>query len=250
MKNQNKERNGALYNSDGKAFIKLLNHKSSYYAVADGTETIAENAFAGLSYSNAIDYLDLPESITRLGKGAFLRMALSSIAIPPKIMEIPEKLLFGCTNLEYVHLPEGVECINREAFWKCPKLTSITLPCSLQKIDGNPFAYSGIREITCNSHLFTVQDDCLYTTDGTLIFYFSDKQEFNVPLWVMKIGESAFEGNTYIEKVIFPKLVQVELRAFANCTSLTAISIPRKTKRRFNIERTLYKFIEERDDNE
>lgn len=81
-------------------------------------------------------------------------MALNSIAIPPKVTEIPEKLLFGCTNLEHVHLPEGVECINREAFWKCPNLTRITLPHSLKEIIGNPFAYSGIREIDNLSEYF------------------------------------------------------------------------------------------------
>lgn len=242
IKKQYKEHDGALYSSNGKVLMKLVDYKSSYYAVADGTETIAENAFAGLSYSNATDYLDLPESITRLDKGAFQRMALSSIAIPPKVTEIPEKLLFGCTNLEYVHLPEGVESIDREAFWKCPKLTSITLPCSLQEIVGNPFAYTGIKEIDCKSPYFMVYDDCLYTTGGTLIFCFSDKPELHIPQG-FSIGESAFEGNIYIEKVYFQKFARIAPRAFANCTSLTTISIPANTKYRFNVGRALYKLI-------
>lgn len=246
MKKTNKEHNGALYSSDGKVFIKLVDYKSSYYTVAVGTEAIAENAFAGLSYSNAIDYLDLSESITRLGKGAFQRMALSSIAIPPKVTEIPEKLLFGCTNLEYVHLPEGVESIDREAFWKCPKLTSITLPCSLQEIDGNPFAYTGIKEIDCKSSFFIIRDDCLYTTGGTLIFCFSEKPEFHIPYGTINIGESAFEGNTYIKEVYFPGVVRIASRAFANCTSLTTISVPPNTKHKFYIEKTLYRRIKER----
>ena len=248
MKNQNKECNGALYTSDGKTFLKLWDQKCCYYTVEDETESIAENAFAGLSYSNKIEYLDLPESIAKLGSGAFQRMALNSIAIPPKVTEIPEKLLFGCIHLEHVHLPEGVECINQEAFWKCLSLTRITLPHSLKEIIGNHFAYSGIREIDNLSEYFKIQDECLYTADGTLIFNFSNKREFDVPLWVMEIGGSAFEGNVYMEKISFPRLIKIAPRAFANCTSLTTISVPQKTKHRFNVGENNYKLIKERDD--
>ena len=98
MKNQNKECNGALYSGDGKVFLKLLNQECCYYAVENGTESISDNAFATLSFSNKTEFLDLPDSVTKLGSGAFQRMALNSIAIPPKVTEIPEKLLFGCTN--------------------------------------------------------------------------------------------------------------------------------------------------------
>ena len=248
MKNQNKECNGALYSGDGKVFLKLLNQECCYYAVENGTESISDNAFATLTFSNKTEFLDLPDSVTKLGSGAFQRMALNSIAIPPKVTEIPEKLLFGCTNLEHVHLPEGVECINREAFWKCPNLTRITLPHSLKEIIGNPFAYSGIREIDNLSEYFKIQDECLYTADGTLIFNFSNKREFDVPFWVMEIGGSAFEGNVYMEKISFPRLIKIAPRAFANCTSLTTISVPQKTKHRFNVGENNYKLIKERDD--
>lgn len=248
MKNLDNGRNGALYTADKKVFLKLLNHECCYYTVEDGTESIAVNAFAGLSYSNKVEYLDLPDSIVELGKGAFQRMALRSIAIPSKVTEIPEKLLFGCTHLEHVYLPEGVVSINRDSFWKCPKLGRITLPCSLQAIVGNPFAYSGIREIDCGSSCFMVQDDCLYTTDGTLVFNFSDKREFDVPLWVTKIGESAFEGNVYIKKISFPQLIKINPRAFANCASLATISVPMNTKHKFNVEKALYKLIKEDND--
>ena len=217
MKNQNKECNGALYSGDGKVFLKLLNQECCYYAVENGTESISDNAFATLSFSNKTEFLDLPDSVTKLGSGAFQRMALNSIAIPPKVTEIPEKLLFGCTNLEHVHLPEGVE-------------------------------YSGIREIDNLSEYFKIQDECLYTADGTLIFNFSNKREFDVPFWVMEIGGSAFEGNVYMEKISFPRLIKIAPRAFANCTSLTTISVPQKTKHRFNVGKNNYKLIKERDD--
>ena len=251
MTNQNKIYNGGLYSNDGRVFLKLLsNDYNYYYAVENGTECIAENAFAGLSYSNKINYLDLPESIMYLRKGAFQRMALNSIAIPPKVTEIPEKLLFGCINLEHVHLPEGVESIYQESFWKCSNLTHIILPYTLQKIEGNPFAYTGIKQMDCYSPFFKVQDDCLYTTDGTLIYCFSQKHELNIPSWVIKIGESAFEGNRYIMRVNFPRLINIAPRAFANCSSLTAISVPMNMKHKIKVEKTLLKLIKERGKNE
>lgn len=66
IKKINGEYNGALYGDDGKTLLKLPDHKSYHYIVTDGTGTVAENAFVGLSYSNAIDSLNLPGSITRL----------------------------------------------------------------------------------------------------------------------------------------------------------------------------------------
>lgn len=71
MKNQNKECNGALYSGDGKVFLKLLNQECCYYAVENGTESISDNAFATLSFSNKTEFLDLPDSVTKLGSGAF-----------------------------------------------------------------------------------------------------------------------------------------------------------------------------------
>ena len=73
MKNQNKECNGALYSGDGKVFLKLLNQECCYYAVENGTESISDNAFATLSFSNKTEFLDLPDSVTKLGSGAFHR---------------------------------------------------------------------------------------------------------------------------------------------------------------------------------
>ena len=80
IKNQNKECNGALYSGDGKVFLKLLNQECCYYTVENGTESISDNAFATLSFSNKTEFLDLPDSVTKLGSGAFQRMALNSIA--------------------------------------------------------------------------------------------------------------------------------------------------------------------------
>ena len=65
-------------------------------------------------------------------------------------------------------------------------------------------------------------------------------------LW--KLGGSAFEGNVYMEKISFPRLIKIAPRAFANCTSLTTISVPQKTKHRFNVGENNYKLIKERDD--
>lgn len=42
--------------------------------------------------------------------------------------------------------------------------------------------------------------------DGTLIFNFSNKREFDVPFWVMEIGGSAFEGECVYGENQFPQV--------------------------------------------
>ena len=50
-------------------------------------------------------------------------------------------------NFNYVHIPEGVKKIKKDAFRYCKQLTDIYLPDSLEKIEEGAFAYSGFKTV-------------------------------------------------------------------------------------------------------
>ncbi len=84
------------------------------YAVPDGIDVIADNAFNGNEY---IVRISMPDTVTAIGESAFE----------------------GCSALEEVTLSESLTEIGEWAFWFCFSLEEMTLPVSLAKIGEHVF---------------------------------------------------------------------------------------------------------------
>ncbi len=61
-------------------------------------------------------------------------LAIKSVVFPTTAIYVPEYILSGCTNLEEVTIPEGIEQIYYGAFENCSKLSNVILPETLTKI--------------------------------------------------------------------------------------------------------------------
>lgn len=75
-----------------------------------GLVEIGENAFA---YCDLLEIITIPETVTKIGCGAFSR----------------------CYSLRQCHLPNGLEIIETDLFWHCEKLQEIDWPESLRAIE-------------------------------------------------------------------------------------------------------------------
>lgn len=102
----------------------------------------------------------IPDSITYIADEAFLWSALKTVVIPESVTEISESAFFMCSELTTaaIHAKSvgeyafgycmslknldltGVEHIGEMAFARCEALENITLPQSVQRIDGGAFA--------------------------------------------------------------------------------------------------------------
>ena len=60
--------------------------------------------------------IDIPESVTELGDGAFMESGLESVVIPPRCRNIDSHCFSGCLELAAVHLPTGLRTIGYSAF--------------------------------------------------------------------------------------------------------------------------------------
>lgn len=104
---------------------------------------VTEIGFEAFARSPFIKTPVIPESVCRVGGGAFRECArLESVHVSGSVRQLPAAVFFGCSALKSAELGEGVEVIGSNAFRKCTSLESITLPKSLRSIESCAFLES------------------------------------------------------------------------------------------------------------
>lgn len=84
---------------------------------------LSDDCFSGCDGLTAVN---LPDSLTSIGKGAFRSCtALRGIDIPDSVGTIRKEAFSGCSNLEAIHIPASVHTIGADAFRDCDYLRYI-----------------------------------------------------------------------------------------------------------------------------
>lgn len=103
--------------------------------------TIADSAF----YNAAITELQLPNSVTRIGRWAMAdAFELTSVTLPLHLQEVSEGMLAG-TDITSIIIPEGVTHIGDAAFEDCNRLHSLFLPSTI--IEVGDYAFDGCHSL-------------------------------------------------------------------------------------------------------
>lgn len=105
---------GALYTKDLTAILFVPYGLSGIFSVPNGVQEIGANAFH--SQGNISEVI-LPNSITKIGVGAFQGSNISSINIPQNVTEIGESAFMYCDNLTKMNIPASVTDIGKWAFY-------------------------------------------------------------------------------------------------------------------------------------
>lgn len=165
----------------------------SKYEIPDGVRVICDNAFRGCS---ELEEISIPSSVNFIGAGAFS----------------------GCSKLSAIQLPNSLVFIGNGAFFGA--LSSITIPVSVEMIEGNPF--DNKTHLISKSNKYIVQDDVLYTYDKKkIVSYCSQAKIFKIPEGVEVIGKDAFIG-CESENIVFPSTLKIiEADAFNDCSDLS-----------------------------
>lgn len=101
--------------------------------------------------------IELPDSLQRLGEGAFWRCKrILNVKFGTGLSEIPKLAFLGCSNMTSLVLPEGIIAIGDEAFRECYEITEISLPKSLASIGES--ALTGMNEIADFSYAGTLAE--------------------------------------------------------------------------------------------
>lgn len=124
-------------------------------------------------------------------------------------------------------VPEGVVSIGFMAFQECAKLTSVSLPSTLTRINegafGNNTKLTSLTVSKDNSYLISKDNVIFYKQGEQLIAYAGGKKNksYKVPDGVKAISQAAFQGCTNLTEITFCKnLTIIGNEAFRNCTKL------------------------------
>lgn len=101
----------------------------------DGVEHIGQSAFAGCKLlrhlSSSCDYINTM---------CFANSGLSDIPDIPNVELYPTGAFYGCLNMKFITIPNGVDFIGESCFENCSNLMEVTLPKSIQQIHSYAFA--------------------------------------------------------------------------------------------------------------
>lgn len=123
-----------------------------------------------------------------------------------------------------------VTSIGDRAFWGNNCLTSITLPESINKMEGNPFfPMSDIKiQVSPDHQYLAVIDGVLFSKpDKRLIYFPPTKESYEVPEGIESIGAGAFSYSYDLISIDLPETVtSIGDYAFEECESLASIDLP------------------------
>jgi len=246
-----------------KAFSDCTGLKS--VTIPDGVSVIHSGAFSGC-YS--LTSVLLPKNLTSIEEKAFYDCtALISITIPKSLENIDYYVFSNCKNLKSIivdsqntifssnngilynktksvllfypngktetsfTIPNTVTTINSYSFDQCLKLTSISIPDSVQDITASFDRCTNLKNIEVDSSniFYSSLKGVLYDKDFKILMcYPSGKTEssFSVPSSVKAIIENAFAQSLNLNNItLSDDLVYFDTDLFENCTNLQSINI-------------------------
>ena len=161
--------------------------------------------------------LRLPDSVTKIGSGAFSNVeGLRTIIIPGTVKEIGvnafannqtlEKVIMengvetiggwafqNCKNLAEVELADTITTIAAGAFYTCQKLEYIEIPVNIETIESYAFCTTGLTNIKFRgNNIKTIQDSAFGNCNFT---------EFEIQENVENIDKTAFNGCKQLDKI-------------------------------------------------
>ncbi len=156
---------------------------------------------------------------------------------------------YNCNNLKRVQLPEGLKCIDGDAFTNCISLTDINIPYGVEIIGNAAFNNcKSLKEVTLPDSIMSIGFDAFSETSipgwnvndeksENEAFYLNNylikvsstvSGEFNVKEGTIGIADWALIGCNKITKINLPEGIKtIGKLAFQGCSSLYSINIPR-----------------------
>lgn len=200
----------------GNQAVFLINNKKPtvYQGVIEKEEAVPQQSLLPVKYR-------MVDEAVIADQAWYKDAELKSIVLPEGIREVGEFSFARCAAKEVI-LPEGLEMISYGAFYHCDSLGRVSLPDTVRKVAPKAFEHSAWVEQFLQGADAGAGDFLI--SGGVLVAYRGEKKEIQIPEGVRVIAAGCFQGNTQLERVIFPEsLVSVGEDAFADCSSLNEI---------------------------
>jgi hypothetical protein len=216
--------------------------------------------------ASGLRVITIPKNVNFIHATAFERCGIDRILVADGnehfcvedrfLIEIPQRRLvryFG-TDLAII-VPNDFTVLGNSCFCRCPtvmsisfepqsrlveiegyalydtEVRSVTIPHSVERINGSAFSRCDIREIVIeegNLH-FRVENDCLLDISGSrLVRYFGTGSVIQIGKDIVSLGRSCLGSQRFLMKCTFEEgsmLRSIEQKAFWKCT-LMSIELP------------------------
>ena len=128
------------------------------------------------------------------------------------------------TTIKSVKIPEGVEDIQKYAFYNCEALEKVELPSTIRYI--REYAFAGNKSLNSINleDVEVIGDGCFYNCQSL-----GSLEELDLRT-CYTIGIGAFMNCTSLESIDLSKLRNTGRRAFMNCTNLSKVTFSPLTK--------------------
>ena len=173
-----------------------------------------------------LDILRFPSALRTIGRSAFYGCSsLSSIdlATPTRLESVGEFAFYGCTGATELELGSRLSEISPYAFYRCYRLTSVTIPSNIKKIGQS--AFSGcldLREVIFEEGVEEI---------GAYAFYHNQfLSEIKLSDSVKTIGKAAFLNCSLMRSIDLNQVETIGDYAFAGNINLINIVIPESVK--------------------
>lgn len=134
------------------------------------------------------------------------------------------------SDIESVTLPDSLTTIEKNAFYNCEKLKSVTIPQNVSFIGLAAFveglSESSLTEIKVDPEnpYFSEKDGVVFSKDGTKLIMFPSGRsgDYQIPDGTVSVGDYAFYYCVNVSSITVPGSVRsLGEGAFGNCSSLT-----------------------------
>lgn len=191
--------------------------------------SIGDSAFSGCE---SLEHINLPSSIELIGKNVFPKN-LSSINIVSSRLISKDNYFYSCDgilfwvnrNLNMAEIPEGIKIIRSGALDLCNNLKEVVFPSTLEIIDGPGLSDSVTNVKSKSSHILS-DNNCVFTSDGILLWVKKDLHYFTFPLGIKTVGKDAFNECTKLQNITFPNTITSIPHHIGMCHKLDWIYLP------------------------
>ena len=204
-------------NDDGTATVVNIPSEVSYKDTDYKVTSIGNDAFS----QKGLTSITIPEGVTSIGFHGFAFNKLTEVTIPSSVTTIGERAFWvaafsehGLTRLTFVDQGK-LKVIGEKAFMY-NKLTEVTIPSSVTRIENDAFQSNELTEVT-----FSMSSELTHINEG--VFKVNKLTSVTIPEGVTSIGNSAFSRNDGLIQVTLPNTVtSIDIHAFARNTTPTS----------------------------
>ena len=207
--------------------------KDAAYTVPAHVEYIHKYAFSG---TRNLAKISLPKGLDSIEQYAFINAGLTEIEIPAKASLSVDSFV-DCPRLQKVLLPEVIHEWD-VIFKNCPALKTVTVPNTAKYVFGRCFVNCPALtdfQVSPGASDYQVEDGVLLKkSTRELVAYPMGRKDagYVMPKGIKKIGIGGFYGAANLKEVkLDDALTVIDYDAFANCSSLVKVRLPKRVKK-------------------